>query len=302
MTHDRFGVFGWNGISFEVPSAWELGRETGSRRDGYCRLDDEFLPRLELTWKKPDKKHNVDRLSDNYIANLRKRFKKQDPEVQKLIGFTEVRPDKDVRMFKWGHPHPVYEMVAFCRHCYRLSFMRYISEKDSGPVERAKRMFASFQDHAEDGRELWAFLGLRLTIPGNYSLDKTILNAGFIRLDFSDRDDGLAVLMISMGREHLEKHDLEGLARHFLARDLRRFPQVVFAPMTVNGHEGVKAGPGGKPRGSWFFRPLFPEKGTVRIFAWLCEQTNKIFIVKAYSLKHDKIEALTSEHKNVSCH
>ena len=40
--------FGWAGIVTELPEEWEISGLSGDQKEGYLRLEDEFMPRLEL--------------------------------------------------------------------------------------------------------------------------------------------------------------------------------------------------------------------------------------------------------------
>ena len=58
--------FGWQGVSMELPANWELGGLSGDYNNGYVRMDDEDMPRMELKWskskeKKPDLQKILDR-------------------------------------------------------------------------------------------------------------------------------------------------------------------------------------------------------------------------------------------------
>jgi len=305
MGGDEYYTFGWHGISFEVPLAWELGKETGTRANGYVRLDDLYFPRVEVTWKKPSKKYRLDAIYDNYIRNLRKRVRKRrgvSVEVEELPSrFASPRSDKEMVFFRWGSRFPVYEAVSFCRECYRLVFLRYISEEDAAPVAKARRLFGSLEDHSPDGMERWAFLGLDVDMPASFSLENTVLNAGFIRLDFSDGDDAAAVVMVSMACQLLEKRSLADLLRFYFKRDFRRYPEVNVRRCDVKGHEGyeLEAVPG-KKRG--VFGSLFPEQGITRVRGWVCPERNKIFAWKAYSRDRESVDGLSAGYERVRCH
>ena len=303
MNDDEYYTFGWHGISFDIPVSWELGKETGTAGDGYVRIDDMYLPRVEVTWKKPNKKYKLKTIYDNYIRNLKKKIRKRSgrkAEIDILHGFVSPPSDREMIIFRWEEVDSVYECVSFCRECYRLVFVRYITHEDSEPVSRAKRLFESLQDHSTDGKSLWSFLGLHAEVPGNLSLENTVLNAGFIRLDFADRDDCASVIMISLARELTEKRSLDDIIWIYCKKDLKKYRGIDFQKETVRGHNGVIGIP--EKKQARFFKPLFPEKGYMRIYGWMCEQKNKIFIVKAYSMSEQGLDETASIHRTIACH
>lgn len=302
MAAEEYGTFGWHGISFEVPADWELGKESGTRKEGYIRLDDEYLPRVEMTWRKPNKRYNLNTIFNNYIRKLRKRVGDKNLEIHELKNFCDPLTNKEYVVFKWNNKTcPVYEIVSFCRDCYRLVFMRYITEEETNAIERAKRLFSSFEDHSLDGKERWRFLDLDFTIPGNFSLEDAVLNAGFIRVDFADREEGISVMMISLGKELLEKRPFEDLVSFYLQTDIRKYKKLDFKERTINDHKGVFALPIYQKH-SKFLKPLFPVKGFIEVYAWFCKEKNKIFIFKGSSLNKKSLEETANEYRSIKCH
>jgi len=303
MNEEKYYTFGWHGISFGIPENWELARETGNRKEGSVRLDGIYAPRFEVAWKKPDKHYNLKAVFGRYRNDVEKsaRRKGQDPgEIEILGGFTESLPGRETCVFRWGSGDPVYECVSFCRECYRLVFMRYMPQDDADPAPRAKRIFSSLRDHSENGDELWSFLGLHFYMPGNFSLENAVLNSGFIRMDFSDRKETVSVIMISLAQELLEERDLTDIMRFYLKKDLKHFRNMDFKEESMHGHAGVIGRP--VKREGRLRRILFPEKGCIRVFGWLCKQNNKIFIAKAFSLSEQGLDEAASMHAHIRCH
>ena len=70
-------LFGWAGIQLEIPHTWEISGISGDEKNGYLRLDDSEMPRLELKWAKTRKKkpdlHNT---LDEYFKLVRKNYKR----------------------------------------------------------------------------------------------------------------------------------------------------------------------------------------------------------------------------------
>jgi hypothetical protein len=82
---------------------------------------------------------------------------------------------------------------------------------------------------------------------------------------------------------------------------LKRFGGLDFSEKEINGHSGCIGKPVPK-KGSLFFRPIFTDKGMMRVFAWLCKEKNKIFVFKAYSMDVKTLEEIAEAYKRVRCH
>ncbi|MGB9596817.1 MAG: hypothetical protein ACPL7B_11095, partial [Candidatus Poribacteria bacterium] len=68
-----FVRFGWQGITMEIPSNWELSALSGDYDNGYIRMDDENSPRMELKWSKlREKKPDLQKILDEYFKGMRK--------------------------------------------------------------------------------------------------------------------------------------------------------------------------------------------------------------------------------------
>ncbi len=47
----RFVRFGWSKVELDVPETWSLAAADVKGDKGYFRLEDEAVPRLEVSWK-----------------------------------------------------------------------------------------------------------------------------------------------------------------------------------------------------------------------------------------------------------
>ena len=77
--------FGWAGIVTELPEEWEISGLSGDQKEGYLRLEDEFMPRLELKWSvAKSKRRNPDlhAVLDDYFKIIRKTYKKTKKDLQ----------------------------------------------------------------------------------------------------------------------------------------------------------------------------------------------------------------------------
>ena len=72
-----WNLFGWAGIQLEIPTTWEISGISGDEKNGYLRLDDAEMPRLELKWAKTRKKKpDLHKTLDEYFKLVRKNYKR----------------------------------------------------------------------------------------------------------------------------------------------------------------------------------------------------------------------------------
>ena len=50
LLQSKWHTVGWQGISLHVPEEWNIGGIGGTRDDGYLRLQDADLARVEIKW------------------------------------------------------------------------------------------------------------------------------------------------------------------------------------------------------------------------------------------------------------
>ena len=73
----EFEKFGWAGIQIDIPATWEISGLSGDEKNGYLRMDDAEMPRLELKWAKSrQKKPDLHKTLDEYFKLVRKNYKR----------------------------------------------------------------------------------------------------------------------------------------------------------------------------------------------------------------------------------
>ncbi|MFH1708268.1 MAG: hypothetical protein ABIF71_10185 [Planctomycetota bacterium] len=292
--------FGWHGLACAVPAGWELGRETGNRQEGYVRLDDEYQPRLEVTWRKP-RTYDIRKLYDNYTRNLKKRAGGDRARIQELRDFLSPAAGTSRIAFRWDREGtPVHEVITHCTGCRRLTFLRCIGGDEASPGDLAREVLGSFQDHTDGDWEHWGFLGLDYAVPDGMSLEHASLDAGWVRMDHGDRDDDVTIMMISMAGEHLSRGPLDAFCARALAADLAKYVAPVWSSGVIHGHPAVVTAPVAGRKGRLF--PLFPVKGSLQIRGWHCPQRNKVFLVKTSAASAAGLARLDSVWEHVQCH
>jgi len=288
-------MFGWQGIAFEVPEDWNLGKVTGDAGTGYLRLDDLEIVRVEVEWR-PSKGRlptgvlAISRIVDRYVDRLKGKAKKAGHtlHVQRDVHFLEegALPDKDYETFTWNADYRAVNLAWRCKTCGRIGLVRVFSRSNENVSNAARRLMRSLCDHAEEGKQLWALYGLICRLPEDVRLEEHFLRSGHIRLSFKRGKEELHVERIGPATLILEDvGQLQGWFERFFKKALKDYDCVV-ADGEILGHRGFRIEGSPQSRLKRMFKPTLSRvrrsvylKGCV----WYCEDANRIFVARATS-------------------
>lgn len=66
----------WDGISFAVPSPWEMAGFAFDKRVSRLQLEDDYTVRLEVEWVRLKRRPELARIRKRYLTRARKRTDK----------------------------------------------------------------------------------------------------------------------------------------------------------------------------------------------------------------------------------
>lgn len=312
-TYSDWTTFGWQGITFDAPEEWNLGKVTGDAGTGYLRLDDLEVVRVEVEWRPlkgglPSGTSGVSHIVDKYVDRLGAKAKKAEHalHVDRNVHFLEdgALPDKDIETFTWDADYRAINLAWRCKTCNRIGLVRVFSKLNEDVSEAARRLMRSLRDHAEEGKRVWAVYGLICTIPEDFRLEEQFLRSGHIRLSFKRGKEELHVERI--GPASLVLKDAEPLQNWFEPFFKKALKDYVcaYTDGEFGGHRGFRIE--GSPQ-SLLKRILKPTFNRVRRSVylkgcvWHCEDSNRIFVVRAASKDRNSTaaEAVAAE---VVCH
>jgi len=307
--------FGWQGISGLVPPEWNLGAIGGDYKRGYLRLDDLEHPRLEVKWSR--QAVDLFRVREKYLRALaRPRGKipglgRRGAEVNReaRIVSNRAKPSKRVLGFSWqdGKGFKGAGLVWDCRVCGRTLFGQVRGYGEEEAVGLARKVFASLEDHGEEGRLLWALYGMECLVPESYLLTGQSLMAGYLELDFQEGGRSLRVSRWGLAANLLAEQSLKewfettaaGSRSEFLweARDT-----------IVKGHTGLETeGETRRPAarlakglcGLLPWRKAGPAPDAAgRV--WHCPESNRIYLVEG--LHRPEAETVEEVVSSLRCH
>ena len=286
-----------------VPEDWNIGGIGGGRDDGYLRLQDAELPRVEVKWGAAEGFVDIDKTVDGYVRKLR-----QDRKLGRSI---EIDTDasvvskrkmrkKGLRCFTWRADVSGHGAAWYCPDCSRTVLIQVTARLDEDGEKLAERVIGSLQDHPVGGWIRWASYGFDAEAPEDFGLTAQKLMAGHIQITLK-RDvvaaSGRSIMLQNfvppeeltlsrwgMANVLLKKRSLRQWAEEEMGKRLKRMrPEL--EPAQVNGHEAVQV----SAQRLFFHQQLFrlvarfadaPYADRIRGLIWHCPEGNSLHLVQ----------------------
>jgi len=282
---DNWVDFAWQGISFVVPAEWQLDVTEGNRKAGYVRLVDETSVRLEIRWDVDKGKGTIGEIVSGYLKGMRKRSTRKKKEFKvlrdiNLISFPEA--ERDFECYSWEADLRAVCLFSRSKTAKRTVHIQVLGSRGEKLRSRARRIFGSFRDFPEGEMEPWSFYDFKCSIPRGFALKAPDLKTGCIKMSFARSSEVLDLARISLARVVLEKQSLAEWVHEFAKRTLRGF-SVQAERGRIKGHDAL--GISGR---QWRLRDIWglvAGRRLVRLTAWHCEESDKIYYVSWISRK-----------------
>jgi len=292
--NDELAVLGWQGITLKAPGGWEPDALAGTREEGYLRLVDGDMPRLELKWAtasgaaKP-----VARVLDDYLATIQKQAKSQNWELKvrrdvRLLSRRQTRK-MALECYGWEAEQQAVGAAWYCRQCGRTVIAQVLGMVGEEIEPLARQVLGSVEDHPRDQWVLWSAFGLHFELPEGFLVQEQRLMAGLdgergtanIELRFARGLEEVRVLRWSMADVLLRRASLMEWAQVKFARHLHRRAHCTAEEGEVKGHPAVLV----RGQRERFHQRVqrfivhcrrrdYPDRVACEI--WRCEQSNKI--------------------------
>lgn len=283
----QFKSFAWQGIGLTVPEQWELVATRGDYDSGYFGLGDSSRLRLQVKWDRAKGKrkiHPADSVA-KYLRELRKKAKKdkREVEINRRLNLASLR-DRELECYDWLGEERGTGMVAVCQKCERIVHVVLLGQKDESLRSLSRTVFASLQDHPEDGWMQWRFYDVEFRSPEELLLRRKELKTGCIRMILGRRREEMELVRVSLARVLLNEQSLREWFEDFYSRELKR-TSWERTHSESEGHEELRLE--GSP---WLvLNPgrLIGRRRTTRILCRHCKPTNRIFVVSHSAVKAD---------------
>ena len=229
--------FGWAGIVAELPEEWEISGLSGDQNEGYLRLEDEFMPRLELKWSvAKSKRRNPDlhTVLDDYFKIIRKTYKKTKQDLQIKRNVNLIKNDAffdsyDLVFFTWKGEIQANGLIFFCPATRRITLIQVMGKPKQNVRAITEEIFTSVQIEPDDQKLLWTAYNLHVEVPKDYRLDKHQLLSGYLLFSFvnpgsfTDRKRRLSIERYGLADVLLKDQTLEDWFRTKYKKAIRGF-------------------------------------------------------------------------------
>lgn len=291
---------GWQGIIAEVPQDWSLAAVSGDEKRGYFRVDSTGSLMLEAKWSTAGKNVDLQSRLRTYLDDLRRRSRKRRAKFE-----SKIKPrDAGGFNFSWRADRKAHGRLWFCEKCDRVVIAQLSGSLNEDVAEVASGILPTFEDHVEDGWRPWAVYDLIAEVPPGYALEKHKLMSGYIQLIFRKKSNRLIIERWGLANVALKKSSLQDWYLERAGHDLMPFRYAI-EEMDFEGEHGIKVT--GRRTGVVEYVKavrdlLAARKPAMHLdsYAWVCEETNKVFSIQSQHVRDEKI--LDEVLERVECH
>ena len=309
LRYSDWSLFGWHGLTLEVPLEWNPGKITGDFKAGSVRLDDPTLARLEIEWKDARGDERVapivDRFVDGLTQSAGKEKKRIDINRNPDAGWIDLPDARSPVFFAWQAEYRVHALAFYSLRSDRLLFVRIRTKPEEDARDIISRILNSIRDTSPDGHRTWALYDLVCSSPPLFSLETYDLKSGHLRLCFQHGQNILQVDRLSLAQVLLKRRTLLDWYQEFFRKSLRQV-NLDARESSVGSHPGLLLR--GKPKSRWrgLLMPLpfwnVRPRLNMEARVWICNQVNKIYAVHTYYKKQKDAADIENARRSVICH
>ena len=313
-----WNLFGWAGIQIELPTTWEISGINGDEKNGYLRLDDDEMPRLELKWAKSRKKKpDLHKTLDEYFKLVRKNYKRGGNVSFRrnvdMIKDEDYLKECTVLGFSWKGGIRANGLIIHNPETKRITIVQVMGRLKENWRPTVLRIFKSISDRGDPDLTVWSAYGLRLAVPNNYKLERQKLLSGYLLFAFTrGRNRKISVerygpAEVLLNEYSSEENQLETWFRTRYAKAIRGYGFEV-TPYNENGDERITFV--GQQTRLYDNVPLSPvlifdkifKRTRLVFYMWRCHHTNRIYVVQTIG-RSDASEKLAQKvAKSIFCH
>ena len=304
-------LIGWAGITVRVPQDWALASISVDEKQGYLRIDDRDMPRLEIKWTATPGFVDLEKTVNKYLQTVKKSHKADDDQFSvdrdvRVVSKRQMQKDS-LTTFAWhAQQQQAYGAVWVCKQCEQTVIAQVLGRpKEEDLLHTARRVISSITDHPTDGWTTWAAYGFVCQIPEDFTLTGQQLYSALLKFSFTRDLETIEVGRWGMAGTLLRDKTLDQWLQQELGKELRRY-KPISDETRFRGHEAVAfTGTRMPPLQGLkrFALHLIGRQAPRRLLghAWHCEATNKIFVV------HGLFDAANYELANqlrdrIECH
>ncbi|RLE82463.1 MAG: hypothetical protein DRJ51_01370 [Thermoprotei archaeon] len=303
----RVKVFGWRGFTFRIPETWELVHEKIGKKDGAFRIEDEYGPRMELSWERvpftqmPEPKESFEKML--------KAMKKKNQNL-KSTGRREVQVyghDGIASRLSFDEEHDAVVLHWYCEKSERLcTLFLYTLRKE---YEKYSAIFndihRSLKCHGE--KNFWYFYGFKMVLPNDFKLVYYRVTTGLSVARFYRKKDNSYIILSYNGMANILLKEYYSSLEDWYSQVVRKDVEKLFGKFRKVSEESTVIG--GHATKLLIYEkgiplPLVKTTRRLRVALWKCDQTNRLYSFVTIFSEPKKGEEVPSEEilRSIYCH
>jgi hypothetical protein len=264
----------WNGISFCVPSSWEIA-QIGAR---HLILEDDSDSAMEVKWGPIKGRFSHQTHLKRLGALQTRRLRKTVEECVLPTKWKKALAGFQASGFSWqAETKSGRGVILYCPMCRNATLIQFFRSISTATEKIPLEVLRTFQDHREDGQTRWAVFDIRAVVPAYFKLVGYRFEPGNYELAFEHRGQKIflyrwAPASILLGERNLKQ----------FAKAISDFSTGDPVPVNLEGGQAVELSL--SPRFKWLSRfkakPCFHWLGL-----WHLKKKNRILGVKMQGKK-----------------
>jgi hypothetical protein len=186
---EGFRRLAWEGVSFCVPSNWELADYRYQRRRA-CRIEveDDVAVRIESEWVRTTDRFNLESIMERYEKASKPLTMKAEEKIPvpdlprgwHATRFTFKETGAAINSELQIIRHELVTVFYLCPEntlfCFFL--LHFLPENKEDPTELTQSLTRSFQDHRDQPHVPWELFDISYCIPKGFMLTRTSVDIG----------------------------------------------------------------------------------------------------------------------------
>ncbi len=303
-------LIGWAGITVRVPQDWALASISADEKEGYMRVDDHDMARLEIKWVTSPGFVDLEKTVNKYLQTVKKAHKTDEHQFSvdrdiRVVSKRQMKKDS-LATFAWRAQQQAYGAVWVCKQCDQTVIAQVLGRPEEKDLLRtAQQVISNIGDHPIDGWTTWAAYGFVCQVPEDFGLTKQQMYSALLKFSFTRDTETIEVDRWGMANTLLRDQTLDQWLQQELGKELSHYkPQS--EETQFRGHEAVAfVGTRMPPLQSikQFALHVIGRQAAQKLLghAWHCEATNKIFVVHAL-LDATNYELADQLRDRIECH
>ncbi len=294
---------GWQGLSMQVPPAWNLVAYGGDAKSGSLRMDNgDFQTHgvlgVDIRWipvKGKVTDADMEKRLTQYLDSITKSAKRQ-----KMTAVTQVKdlpnashPERTgLRAFTWKTDRKAVGRIWYCGECRRVLIAQALGGPRDDFNSLAADVLQTLECHPADSEwRQWSLYDLNTQLPADYALTgKPQLMNIYVQLPFVR---GLSLDTVTVEQWGVANVQLRGAYLDQWFREKNRAMEGILRYTATEGeaHGHPVLALTGRRRGlSYWMSQAGPQVARLQMPAthfaariWECPESNKIFLVQSFS-------------------